>query len=227
MGKFCVHCGAAMSDNALFCTVCGVRQDSFTTQSAPNGQPIVYQQPVYNVQSSLVSPTAKNKKVGIVIAVCVAVLIVAIVGICLIVGNGSGDDLPFRGVKRGDSVEEVEKILGEPNDFDDNGMNNFHYYYENVEFLDMKGYVDIHFKLSKVDTLGYYCNTGTMNKYDSAVEYYTEKYGEPISNDSDYSDYFSETECSSWKLDDGSVLRIEYHSAAGYEKPVVSIKIYR
>ena len=58
------------------------------------------------------------------------------------------------------------------------------------------------------------------------LKYYTKQYGEPIAKNSNYSDYYSVSECAYWSMDDGSRMELEYHSAAAYEPPSLSVYVY-
>lgn len=136
-------------------------------------------------------------------------------------------DPPFFGINRGDTSESVKQRLGTPDEFDDNGLQNFNYYYTYIEFLDMTGFLNIHFKMSMVYTLTFETNIANMSDFDRAVEYYTEKNGEPIQYKLDYSDYYYESACAIWRLENGNLLSIEYHSAGIYEKPALRVKIYQ
>ena len=230
MDEFCAHCGAAMTEDALFCKACGTRKSSLTAPTESSARAITHPH-ITSTETTLSKeqlPQASDiikKKTKI--AICVALLVTTIAGFFLFNESGVNTELPFRGIMRGSTVEEVEKQLGTPDDFEDNGGSNFNYYYFDVEFLEMKGYVNIHFELSKVYTLSFICNTGTMQGYNRAVEYYTKKYGEPNVTNSDYSDYYSESERSLWEFEDGSYMELAYHSAGVYEKPTVSIRISR
>lgn len=165
----------------------------------------------------------KKKRIGI-LAVCGLILIAAVAAVFLIFGNGLMREAPFYGIEKGDSVEDVERIMGDPDDFDDNYLRNFHYYYEDIDFLDMTGYLDVHFKMDKVNSLNFVCSRASTDDYEDAVDYYTKKHGEPDYEHVDTTG--SSGDYTYWNMEDGTCLMIEYYSASTYSPSKVYVKVF-
>ncbi len=229
MNKFCIHCGTALREEALFCPNCGTKKE--IREELPTPEITVCQKETANRNvdiGALIKKTytwvatqaGKRKKLLLIVGVA----IVAVVAIALMFGNkGSA---PFFGVERGDPVKTVEQKMGDPDDFENNGSQNYRYYYEDIKFLKMEGYVDIHFELDRVNTLRFIDSSASMRDYDDAVKYYTKQYGKPIGTNSNYSDYYSASEIAFWNMDDGSMMSVEYHSSAAYEPPTLTVYVY-
>lgn len=229
MNKYCVHCGTALREEMLFCPNCGTKkekQEEMATaeilhcQNEAENKSTDIRALAKKAYAWVAEQVSKRKKVLLICGVVIAV----VVAISLIFG-GKGD-APFFGIERGDSVQTVEKKLGTPDDFDDNGSQNYRYYYYDIKFLNMEGYLDIHFLLDKVDNIHFEDSWASMDDYEDAVEYYTKQYGEPSTKYSDYSDYYSESECAIWDLDNGNAMRVEYYGVAQYESPTLTIYVY-
>lgn len=230
MNKFCIHCGTALSEEALFCPNCGTKKEA--TGEFPTTETTVCPKETENraadimacmkkAYAKIIAVVAKRKKLFLIGGVA----IVAVVAMVLMFGNKG--NAPFYGIERGDPVKTVEQKMGDPDDFENNGLQNYRYYYEDIKFLKMEGYVDIHFELNKVNTLRFIDSSAGMSDYEDAVKYYTKQYGNPIGTNSNYSDYYSASEIAYWNMDDGSMMSVEYHSSAAYEPPTLTVYVYR
>ncbi len=227
MSTHCANCGTPLQEDALFCPSCGSKQtdlckasqsDALESQNTPANPPVSAKHP----HTPTWTATMQNPKV---IFIGAAILCVAVV-IWLLLANGIfHKEAPFFGIQRGDSVEKVEQQLGTPDDFDDNGMRNYDYYYDHIEFLDMEGYVKFHFELDKVDSYIFVYHPGTADGYNDAVKHYTKKYGSPDATISDYAQSYNESECSVWKMDDGTTMRVRYHSGTTYLQPTLEVEV--
>ncbi len=224
MIKDCQECGAALEDAASTCYSCGAQQsisDSPTTipQGSTPSNSIV--QGLARIWSD--TTPKKRKKM---LLICGASLIIAVAVIVLALsGARTNREPPFFGIQRGDSVETVEKILGAPDDFEDNGLRNFNYDYD-VEFLNIDGYISIHFELDKVDTLYFYnYGTASINEYEDVIKFYTKKYGEsePVVGGNSYS---SGERIAFWLLDNNTGLRVKYTPGSFFSNARITIAIY-
>ena len=226
MGKYCQQCGVALEDKDLFCCICGARQATLHSSVKPVApQNNISESSTVHVYTEHASATAQKKRTKpLLIGGIILVITLAIVVICLVLPSTSAKrEPPFFGVERGDSIDTVEKRLGTPDDFQDNGLRNFDYYYE-VEFLDMDGYLEIHFELDKVDALYFhYYSTTTIIEYEDAVDYYIEKYGEP---DETGGDYYSTGEYTFWLLNNNTGLRVKHYPGTRFSEAHLEIAIY-
>lgn len=229
MSKFCAYCGTALKEEALFCQSCGARQPVMTASPAPvtEQNPTSIGSGTYPATPASQAPqtgTVVKKKPVKALLICGIAVVAAIVVILFLTVGGSKREAPFFGLERGDSVEDVEKAMGDPDDFQDNYMNNYNYYYEDIEFLDMTGYLDVHFKMDKVNTLKYVSSYASKGDYNDAVDYYTKKYGEPEYEYTDTSG--SSGDYTYWDMDGGTRLVVEYYSASKFSPSHVYIRIY-
>lgn len=229
MNNFCANCGTALREEMLFCPACGTKKgeqekeelaEMADVQIKTGNKDADIVGNFKNACTKITKLDGKKKKALLIGGILIVVTLV------LAIVSGNKGKAPFFGIERGDSVKTVEQKMGDPDDFDNNGSRNYNYYYDNIKFLKMEGYVDIHFELDKVDTLSFECSYASMSDYEEAVKYYTKQYGEPIAKNSNYSDYYSVSECAYWSMDDGSRMELEYHSAAAYEPPSLSVYVY-
>ena len=132
------------------------------------------------------------------------ILIIAIIClsfIFILIKCGNKGDAPFYGIEYASSYKKVESTMGKPDDVEDNGLQNFNYYYENISFLGQSGELRIHFELSKVDSMYYVYESFYEYDFEAYVEkvvsYYTKEHGDPAStyNGSEKSMYY-------WELED-------------------------
>lgn len=227
MSKYCAYCGSALMDGDLFCSSCGAKQPAMPVPAisqACEAQGVSADMSAEQLDTQKTTPGSKKKRTRVVILSGIIMVVVAAI-LFWAISKGLSNKPPFYGIQLGTGAEEVEKKLGKPDDIDDNGMSNFHYYYEEVEFLGMKGYVDYHFERDRLDTMRFISSAGTMNGYNEAVQYYTKKYGEPSTTISNFSDYYAESERAFWELEDGTNLMVEYHSYGRIEPPRLCVEI--